>query len=274
LIRSQAGYNGDIQGPSEAKWGYTNVSVADWDGDGRLDILCSDVWGKVYWYRNIGLRTAPRFAAAQPVEVAWPGPTPAPPWNWWKPEGRQLVTQWRCTPYAIDWDHHGLTDLVMLDTEGYLALFRRRRGADGRLELLPGQRVFWSEGTSWYGEQGEPLNHRSGPLRLNATPNGSSGRRTYCFTDWDGDGILDLLVNSVPNINFFKGLGRNAAGDWVFRDLGPVDPTQILARHSTTPTIVHWADPARGDLLFGAEDGFFYYLPHPGAAAAVTPLPR
>ena len=71
------------------------------------------------------------------------------------------------------------------------------------------------------------------------------------------------MVNSIPNINFLKGLGRDAAGHWRFRDMGPVDPTQNLARHSTTPTIVHWADPKRGDLLFGAEDGFFYFLPHP-----------
>jgi hypothetical protein len=266
LIRIQAGYNGDCQGPSESKWGYTNVSVADWDGDGLPDILCSDVWGKVYWYRNIGTRTAPRFAASRPVEVEWDGPTPQLPWNWWKPEGKELVTQWRCTPCAVDWDGDGLTDLVMVDPQGYLALYPRRRAPDGRLELLPGQRVFWSEGVSWFGQHGEPLNHESGPLRLNATPVGSSGRRTYCFVDWDGDGILDLMVNSIPNINFFKGMGRNAAGNWVFKEIGPVDPSQVLARHSTTPTIVHWADPKRGDLLFGAEGGFFYYLPHPKPA--------
>ena len=34
VIRIQAGDNGSIQGPAEAKWGYTTVAVADWDGDG------------------------------------------------------------------------------------------------------------------------------------------------------------------------------------------------------------------------------------------------
>jgi len=33
-IRITAGANGSIQGPAEAKWGYTTLSVADWDGDG------------------------------------------------------------------------------------------------------------------------------------------------------------------------------------------------------------------------------------------------
>jgi hypothetical protein len=53
--------------------------------------------------------------------------------------------------------------------------------------------------------------------------------------------------------------------------MGPVDPLLLAGRstgHSTAPTIVHWADPTRGDLLFGAEDGFFYYLPHPPPSKA------
>jgi hypothetical protein len=34
-IRIQAGPNGSIQGPCEAKWGYTTLDVADWDQDGQ-----------------------------------------------------------------------------------------------------------------------------------------------------------------------------------------------------------------------------------------------
>ena len=37
-FRVMAGPSGSIQGPAEAKWGYTTLSVADWDGDGRDDI--------------------------------------------------------------------------------------------------------------------------------------------------------------------------------------------------------------------------------------------
>jgi hypothetical protein len=260
-IHIQAGYNGDCQGPSEVKWGYTDVCAADWDGDDLPDILCSDVWGKVYWYRNIGTRTQPRFAASAPIEVEWNGPTPKPAWNWWNPAGKELVIEWRCTPYVIDWNHDGLPDLVTLDHEGYLALFERRKTADGKLELLPGQRVFRGEGISKFDASGRPLNHTSGPLQLNASLGGASGRRTFCFTDWDGDGVLDLMVNSV-NVNFLRGLGKNASGQWAFKDMGPLNPGQILAGHSTAPTVVHWANRQEGDLLFGTEDGFLYFVPH------------
>ncbi len=56
-IRRMAGPNGSVQGPAEEKWGYTNISVADWDLDGKLDILVNDITGAVMWYRNIGTET-------------------------------------------------------------------------------------------------------------------------------------------------------------------------------------------------------------------------
>ena len=120
-FRIMAGPNGSIQGPAEAKWGYSNPWVADWDLDGKLDILVNDIWGAVVWYRNIGTRQKPLLAAAQPIEVEWPGKTPKPERVWWELRGKQLVTQWRTTPRVVDWDGDGLPDLVMLDPEGDLA---------------------------------------------------------------------------------------------------------------------------------------------------------
>jgi len=54
---------------------------------------------------------------------------------------------------------------------------------------------------------------------------GGSGRRKFCFADWDRDGRL--------------------------------------AGHSTSPTIIDWNKDKIPDLLIGAEDGFLYYLPNP-----------
>src|SRR5262249_30227714 len=53
-FRVMAGPNGSIQGPAEAKWGYTTVSVADWDGDGLLDVVFNSILGRVAWLRNVG----------------------------------------------------------------------------------------------------------------------------------------------------------------------------------------------------------------------------
>jgi hypothetical protein len=264
LIREQAGANGSVQGPAEAKWGYSILSVADWDGDGLPDIMTNGIWGKVVWYKNIGTRKAPKLAASKPVELDLPAgvPAPKPAWFWWNPSGRELVTQWRTTPQMIDWNGDGLMDLVMSDHEGYLAWFERRSAADGTLTLAAAQRVFWSEGASEFDSNGKALNANSGLLRLNSATVGRSGRRTFCIVDWDGDGTLDILANSIPNVNFLRGLGRDPQGRWAFRDQGPLS-THVLAGHATKPTIGDWNGDGVPDLLVGAEDGFFYQVRNP-----------
>jgi len=45
---------------------------------------------------------------------------PKPNWELWNQKAN-LGTQWRTTPYAIDWKQSMPMDLVMLDHEGYLA---------------------------------------------------------------------------------------------------------------------------------------------------------
>lgn len=241
-FRIMAGPNGSIQGPAEAKWGYTTVSVADWDGDGLPDVLGNSIWGRVFWLRNPGPRGTVRLEAPRPVEVAWTGTPPKPAWNWWNPEPGELATQWRTTPCAIDWNRDGLTDLVMLDHEGYLAVFRREQ-RDGKLVLLPGERII--------------LGVDRQPLRLNSRAGGGSGRRKLCFTDWDGDGRLDLLLNA-RNVEFWRNVGTG--DEAVFRNCGLVAPKR-LAGHTSSPTVVDWNRDGKPELLVGAEDGHFYYLP-------------
>jgi len=245
-IRIMAGPNGSIQGPAEAKWGYTTLSVADWDGDGLHDIVANGIWGKPVWYRNVGSMTEPSLAAAQPIEVAWNGVPPKPAWNWWNPEGHELATQWRTTPFATDWNKDGLTDLVMLDHEGYLAFFERSR-RDGELQLLPGQRIFVDE--------------QRQPLKLSKGEAGKSGRRKLCLTDWDGDGATDLLLDSV-NVNLFRNVTRDSSesGEFVVLSDGDTLDDRVLAGHDTSPTVVDWNKDNVPDLVLGAEDGRLYYL--------------
>jgi hypothetical protein len=245
IIRIMAGPNGSIQGPCEAKWGYTTLNVADWNHDGLPDIVVNSIWGKVLWYENIGTRQKPQLRAAQPIEVEWPGKPPKPAWTWWEPEGKILATQWRTTPVVIDFDGDGLNDLVMLDHEGYLALFKRAKRNE-KLILLPGERIFKSK--------------KNGLLRMNEGSAGKSGRRKFCFADWDLDGRLDLMVNS-QNINFLRNVSEDK-NKHVFSDQGMVSE-RILVGHTTSPTIVDWNKDSIPDLLVGAEDGHFYYLMNP-----------
>jgi hypothetical protein len=260
-IRIMAGPNGSIQGPCEAKWGYTTFSVADWDGDGLPDLVVNSIWGKVCWYRNTGTRTKPKLAGAKPIEVAWDSRPPTLSYGWLRPRGNELLTQWRTTPVAVDWNSDGLTDLVMLDHEGYLAFFARAKRGQ-RLVLLPPKRVFQGENFSVTDSRHSLSNSGPGLIRLNSGIAGKSGRRKLCVVDWDGDGRLDFLVNSA-NANFLRQMEARE-GRWSFRDMGLLAP-QNIEGHDVSPTVVDWNGDGVPDFLGGAEDGFLYYLRNPRA---------
>jgi len=246
-FRVMAGPNGSIQGPAEAKWGYTTFSVADWDGDGLPDIVLNSILGRVVWLKNIGTRTDPRLAPAEAITVEWNGPTPKPAWFWWNPQGKELVTQWRTTPVVHDFTGDGLPDLAMLDVEGFFVLFERAK-QDDQLILRAPRRAF--------------TNEKGQPLRFNDRTAGGSGRRKIAVVDWDGDGHLDLLLNS-KNADLYRGLGQKD-GHWQFQRVGTLDDRNIEG-HDVSPTTVDFDGNGIPDFLGGAEDGRFYLLVNPRA---------
>ncbi|WP_149275340.1 FG-GAP-like repeat-containing protein [Pareuzebyella sediminis] len=255
IIRIQAGENGSIQGPCEAKWGYTTLSVEDWNHDGLKDLIVNSIWGKVVWYENVGSQGKPELGPEQPIGIHWPTQPPKPEWFWWDPQPNTLATQWRTTPTAIDWNKDGLMDLVMLDQDGYLSYYERTRKGE-QLILKPGKRIFYSANGT-YDRKNNLIASEDGPLRLNEAKYGSSGRRKLAFGDWDGDGDTDLILNGI-NAIFWENVGQTP--ERVDLKFHGNFSDRKLAGHSTSPTLVNWDREGKPDLLVGAEDGYFYYM--------------
>ncbi len=255
VFRIEAGPNGSIQGPAEAKWGYTTLSVADWNSDGLPDIVFNSIWGRVQWLENIGTRSAPKLAAPQDLQVHWETDPVKPRWTWFNTETNALVTQWRTTPLVIDWDKDDQLDLVALDHEGYLCLWRGQMGSNGPI-LLPPQRCFYGTNLSISDSGHRAVDSTPGPLQLNRGQAGGSGRRKLCIVDWDGDGHNDVLVNST-NANWLRQT-RESNGNYYFEDRGPL-VSQNIQGHSTSPCIVDFNDDGVPDFLGGAENGRLYY---------------
>ncbi len=254
-IRIMAGKNGSIQGPAEEKWGYTTLSVADWDNDGKKDLIVNSIFGKVIWYRNTG--DLINLEGPCNVKVDWGNnPVPKPEWNWWEPGKTDLVTQWRTTPYATDWNKDGLVDLIMLDHEGYLSFFERVR-MDGELWLKPGRRIFYIVDETANDNDTRTLVSHAQVLNLANGIAGSSGRRKLCLVDWNRDGKPDLIVNS--NNACYYGNIRQIGDTVYFQNKGDISKVK-LAGHTTSPTPVDWDKDGIYDLLLGAEDGHFYLI--------------
>ncbi len=236
-FRVLAGSNGSIQGPCEAKWGYTTLSVADWDGDGDGDIIYNSILGRIEILLNQNGTLQPHHLDTGVRELP-------PAWYWWQSPASNTLSQWRTTPLCLDFDGDKKLDFVMLDQQGYLTLRRSGKAAE---------RIFVDEA-------GEPL-------RLNAGTCGRSGRVKLAMVDWDGDSRLDLLVNS-ENATWYRNC-EDRDGKIVLKKIGNLARRNV-AGHTSSPAVCDFNADGKPDLLVGSENGRIYHIRH-DECVAFTP---
>jgi len=228
--------------PKGAPWGYTTIDVADWNHDKLPDILVNHHHGNVLWYENTGSRTEPRLSEAKPIEVEWEGVPQKPDWVPGESQGNELLAPWRTSPFVMDFDDDGLNDLVMMDYQGYLAVYLRAVKNE-ELVLDHPQRSF--------------VDPSGNPILINQRTGSSSGRLKITFHDWDGDGLRDLIVASKPAVDWMKNLGMKD-GKLVLQYMGRVLSVTLMG-HTDGPVVTDFNKDDIPDLLVGAENGVFYY---------------
>jgi hypothetical protein len=101
------------KGPIEAGGSVLDVdnndagpTTADWDGDGRWDLIVGGGAGTVKWFRNEGTAKAPKLAAG--VELLKGSGHDAP-------EGEPKGAASRVKPHVCDWNGDGAPDLLVGD---------------------------------------------------------------------------------------------------------------------------------------------------------------
>ena len=230
VFRIMAGENGSVQGPAEAKWGYTTLSVADWNDDGLDDILVNSIWPRLQLLRNTesGLTQEP---------LSFWTKEEAPAFYWWKNLAENLQTQWRTTPLATDFDTDGKLDLVILDQEGFLTCQSRTREET---------RLFLDEDLQ--------------PVRLNAATAGGSGRVKLAVVDWDKDGRLDILTNS-QNTTWWRNCQDAGDGKVILKKIGNLAKRNVSG-HTSSPTVCDFDRNGKPDLIVGSENGRLYFIKH------------
>ena len=228
-FRILAGPNGSIQGPAEAKWGYTTLSIADWNADGRDDLIVNGIWPRLTLLRA----TSDGFT--EQSLPFWSKESP-PAFYWWQNKAENLQSQWRTTPFATDFDEDGQLDLVILDQEGYLTCQSRARQET---------RIFIDEDNQ--------------PIRLSKQTSGRSGRYKIDVVDWDGDGRTDILVNS-ENATWYRNC-EERGGKIVLKKIGNLARRNV-AGHTSSPSTCDFDRNGKPDLLVGAENGRIYFIKH------------
>ena len=151
------------------------VFVYDCDADGDLDLLVGTIDGRVWFVPNEGTRDEPAYGEGIAVEVA----------------GEPLRVRGDAGPTVADWDADGTPDLLVGCASGAVYWYRNI-GTKAQPDLaapvtlvgkrLGGRRVVEQEGQ-------EP-----------AAPDWPGTRVKPTCADFNGDGLLDLLVGGFSSV--------------------------------------------------------------------------
>jgi hypothetical protein len=189
----------------------------DYDGDGDLDLLCGETNGQVHVFLNVGTPAAPKLTFVGYLQVG----------------GHDLDIGEYASPAVADWNGDGLWDLLVGGGEGTIGLFINEGtpstplfnrydlvmegdspiqttqsaapavadlNGDGLPDLLVGE--MWP-GIRYYpnrGAAGAPAFAGHSVVRANGRKIDFLGYTKPCVTDWNDDGLPDLLVGHEESV--------------------------------------------------------------------------
>jgi hypothetical protein len=232
---------------------HSGVEVADFDGDGLLDLASGRFWERTDlkeparhrvfggFFQNIGTRASPRF---EPRSSGGPFT-----------EQFQVCDAVRQNSVrAVDWDNDGPLDLLAGDTDGFVWFFRND-GSSAFPVFAPGEKL-----------------RARGKLLSVAT---TGGHARLDVSDWNHDGLRDLIVADGSGIvSLFVNRGREtrarlAAGTKL---QAGGKPLQAGARASVL--VCDWDNDGRKDLLLADEKGYSVCRNTGGDASPALAAPR
>lgn len=150
----------------------TTVAAADFDRDGKVDLIVGDTYGKVRYYRNLTGGTHPQFAA--PVVIA--------------------DVKTRLVPSVADWNGDGWPDVIVGSTRSWVVLNSGHKGGD---QFLPAQPLRLGPPNV---SSGGALEQVPGSPQWREAKDDNAGFLPYeaivYAVDWNEDGDVDLMARA------------------------------------------------------------------------------
>lgn len=145
------------------------IEIADWDGDGKLDLLTGDFGGHITWYRNTGTASAPVFGA--PGIQLTRG-------------GSRIQEAYNTHPRVFDFNQDGVPDLAFGINWGYVRILMNTEGL----------------GATNFSSDYVLRDTTGADLNIRALNNDDT---IPDFADLTGDGVLDVISGGLNGKLFF-----------------------------------------------------------------------
>jgi hypothetical protein len=152
------------------KYSMSTTNAADLDGDGDVDLVIGDTNGAVYFAKNEGTRTEPKFTKREPLRVG----------------DQPMKVSHKSDPIPVDWNGDGILDILVGDETADVSFFAGKK--DGTYET----------GVSLFSKLPvDPKdNYKKAKAKLDPHRVIPGYRLRLATADWNDDGKLDLLVGN------------------------------------------------------------------------------
>ena len=218
------------------------MRAADWNNDGRLDLIAGDTDGFVWFFRNSTNSRFPVYAAG---EKLFAGGKPIRVYGEWK-ESRAAGY---ARPEVNDWNNDGKADLLVADGRGWLFLYLNK------------------------GSKEKPILAEGSRIHANGKPIDGTARGSVLVCDWNNDGKKDIIFGMIggkevsenhewPHINtnpgedmgflFYKNIGSDnkpvlAFPKWI--KAGPGEGKIITYSRPNLGSYVDWNGDGKKDFV-------------------------
>jgi hypothetical protein len=242
--------------------------VADWDMDGRKDILIGDSMGTVSCWVNVGTDERPLFSAGTPVLTG-------------------LGTY--ISVFVVDWDNDGKKDLLTGNGDGHVTVYLNQNtdsepsfqngtpvasignfakpwiadwDCDRRKDLLVGDgngcvNLFLNTGTDE-----APVFGASSELQIDGSLLlAEGGYAAPCVIDWGCNGVRDLLVGcGTGEVHLFTSDGTDEYCSFSSQEGMQLGGVGFSVHGCAAPFALDWNNDSISDVLVGNSDGEVYLL--------------